>query len=128
MPTYSYNCTKCNHDFELFFYIKDYNSTPNCDSCGSDQTTRRYIADVATQSASVRKCDTELKTVGDLANRNRDRMSEDQLAALNMKHNEYKYDTKELKDLPSGMSRVNKKEKIKWPGTQGKKRRKLNGK
>jgi putative FmdB family regulatory protein len=128
MPTYSYNCTKCNHDFELFFYIKDYNSTPQCASCGSNKTERRYIIDVATQSSSIKKSDTELKTIGDLANRNRDRMSEDQIASLNMKHNEYKYDTKELKDLPSGMSRVEKKEKIKWPGSKGKQRRKLNGK
>jgi putative FmdB family regulatory protein len=128
MPTYSYNCTKCNSDFELFFYIKDYNPKPKCINCGSDKTDRSYILDVSTQSASVRKSDNELKTIGDLANRNRDKLSVDEKAALDMKHNEYKYDTKELKELPSGMSRVEKKPKIKWPGSQGKNRRKLNGK
>ena len=129
MPTYSYKCTKCNNNFELFCYIKDYNPTPKCINinCKSDKTERLYLADVSTQSSSVRKSDSELKTLGDIANRNRDKLSDDEKASLHIKHNEYKYDSKELKDLPSGMSRIKKKEKIKWPGAENKKRRKHNG-
>ena len=78
MPTYSYECSKCKIGFELFFYIKDYNPIPQCPHCKSNQTNRRYTEDVKSQSTSVRKSDTELKTVGDLANRNRDRLSEDE--------------------------------------------------
>jgi len=76
MPTYSYHCTSCNSCFELFFHIKDYLSNPICD-CGSTNTERNYLEDFSSITGSVRKSDNELKTVGDLANRNRDRMSDD---------------------------------------------------
>ena len=114
MPNYSYECSKCNCDFELFFYIKDYQPSPSCINCGSKKTTRSYIRDVSTQSASVKKADSELKTIGDLANRNRDRMSEDEKTALYKKHNDYKLD-KEDTPLPNGMSRMKKGEKTIWP-------------
>jgi putative FmdB family regulatory protein len=113
MPTYSYQCDKCKNDFELFFYIKDYIPTPSCPNCKSKKTHRSYTKDVITQSASVRKADSELKTVGDLANRNRDRMSEDHKIALHNKHNDYKYDTPQTQ-LPKGMKRIKKQPKIKW--------------
>jgi putative FmdB family regulatory protein len=113
MPTYSYACDKCNQDFELFFYIKDYVECPVCTSCGSKKTHRRYIDDVSTLNASVKKSDSELKTLGDLANRNRDRMSEDQKQSLHEKHNAYR-DDQVLQDLPKGMTRMKKQPKTKW--------------
>lgn len=113
MPTYSYHCDKCQKDFELFFYIKDYIEKPVCIECKSKQTYRRYADDVLTQNTSVKKSDTELKTLGDLANRNRDKMSDDQKAELHKKHNEYR-DTKEELPLPKGMKRLKKQPKIKW--------------
>jgi putative FmdB family regulatory protein len=124
MPTYSYICTDCNSEFELFFYIKDYTEHPVCLSCGSNNTDRHLIKDAMTLNASVKKSDTELKTLGDLAQRNSDRMSNDEKQHLYTKHNAYK-DEKDLKPLPTGMSRVKKKPKIKWPGSidMGKKRR-----
>jgi hypothetical protein len=64
-------------------------------------------------SASVVKADSELKTLGDLANRNRDRMSEDHKQALNTKHNAYR-DNSPLPDLPSGMTRMKKTKGTKW--------------
>lgn len=114
MPTYSYFCPECNTDFELFFYIKDYTDNPVCISCGKQQTHRLYCKDVSSQVASVRKSDSELKTIGDLANRNRDRLSNDEKAHLHKKHNEYK-ETQEEKPLPAGMSRMKKGEKTIWP-------------
>jgi putative FmdB family regulatory protein len=113
MPTYSYLCEKCNASFELFFYIANYIEKPKCLKCNSNKTHRNYIDDVMTQSTSVRKLDSELKTLGDLANRNRDKLSSDEKAALEHKHNEYK-DTKEDKPLPKGMTRLKKQNKIKW--------------
>lgn len=113
MPTYSYLCEDCNASFELFFYIKDYVEKPSCIKCNSCNTTREYLKDVATQNTSVKKSDTELKTIGDLANRNRDRMSDDQKAHLHKKHNSYKEEQSD-KPLPKGMSRMKKPEKIKW--------------
>jgi putative FmdB family regulatory protein len=126
MPTYSYICNKCNKEFELFFYIKDYVEKPTCTICNSKNTDRQYLKDVSTQNTSVRKSDSELKTIGDLAQRNSDKMSHDEKHHLYMKHNAYK-DEKDLKPLPTGMSRVKKQPKIKWPGTSGlgKKRRNI---
>jgi putative FmdB family regulatory protein len=114
MPTYSYYCDDCNQDFELFFYIKDYIEQPKCVHCQSSITHRHYIKDVSTQNASVRKSDSELKTIGDLANRNRDKLSDDQKTELYQKHNSYK-EHKEEKPLPKGMSRMKKGVKTIWP-------------
>jgi len=114
MPTYSYTCSDCKQDFELFFYIKDYICNPACVECQSQNTYRRYADDVKTQNCSVKKSDTELKTVGDLANRNRDRLSNDEKARLNKKHNDYK-DTQDLPALPTGMTRMKKGNKTIWP-------------
>ena len=114
MPTYSYGCDKCNNEFELFFYIKDYDPNPKCLVCKSAKTHRRYVLDVSTQNCSVKKSDSELKTIGDLANRNRDRMSTDQKNALYQKHNDYK-EVEDQKPLPKGMTRIKKGKKTIWP-------------
>lgn len=123
MPTYTYFCDNCNQSFELFFYIKDYDSNPKCCHCNKQKTYRLYAADVLTQSASVKKADSELKTIGDLAMRNTERMSEDQKTDLYIKHNSYKEHTTESKPLPSGMKRMKRPPKIQWPGSMGKKQR-----
>lgn len=113
MPTYSFECSSCKCDFELFLYIKDYTDKPQCPKCKSKKTSRRYIEDLLTLNASVKKSDSELKTLGDLANRNRDRMSDDHKQELFEKHNSYREDAPS-QDLPTGMSRMKKKPKIKW--------------
>ena len=113
MPTYTYTCEKCQKNFELFFYIKDYQEQPKCDWCGCTKTHRCYILDVSTQSTSVKKADSELKTIGDLANRNRDKLSDDQKTEMYQKHNQYK-EIQSDKPLPKGMSRMKKPPKIKW--------------
>lgn len=121
MPEYSYICSKCNNKFSLISSINKYKEHPACDKCGSE-CSRNYSIDLITLNASVKKSDSELKTIGDLAKRNSDRMSDDQKNALYMKHNSYK-DESDLKPLPSGMSRVKKGPKIKWPGTTGQKQK-----
>lgn len=113
MPTYSYHCENCSINFELFAYISDYIENPKCIECQSKNTYRRYVDDVLTQNASVRKADSELKTIGDLANRNRDRMTTDEQQALYKKHNDYKEEVPQ-KALPTGMSRIKKPQKTKW--------------
>lgn len=128
MPTYSYYCDQCENQFELFAYIKDYIEKPECPDCSSKETYRLVAQDVKTQSCSVKKMDSELKTLGDLAKRNSDRLSDDEKHHLHNKHNEYK-DEAFKKPLPDGMSRVKKQPKVQWPGTAGqRKRRKINGK
>jgi putative FmdB family regulatory protein len=115
MPTYSYICDNCNNHFELFFYIKDYVSNPTCPVCRGDQTSRHYQKDIISQNMSIKKMDSELKTIGDLANRNRDRMSDSQKHELHQKHNAYKDHKIETKQLPTGMSYTKKpNNKYKW--------------
>lgn len=114
MPTYSYFCEKCSEVFELFFSIGAYKDvSQKCPRCRKS-CSRSYTTDLMSLATSVKKSDGELKTIGDLANRNRDRMTEDQKQALNQKHNDYKEVTSD-KPLPSGMSRMKKPPKPKWP-------------
>ncbi len=113
MPTYTYYCKQCNKSFELFSTIRDYKETEDCPSC-KEICVRAYEEDMLTLSNSVKKSDSELKTIGDLANRNRDRLSADEKIALKNKHNEYK-DQELAKELPKGFSRMQKpKNKMKW--------------
>lgn len=113
MPTYSYSCLSCDTDFELFFYIKDYTDNPKCICCNKKKTQRRYVDDILTQSCSTKKSDSELKTIGDLASRNSDRMSSDEQHSLYQKHNLYKESDAD-NPLPPGMSRIKKEPKTKW--------------
>jgi putative FmdB family regulatory protein len=114
MPIYSYACNKCNDKFELFFSYAKYDSQPQCPKCMSSiHTSRLYVEDALTISASVKKADSELKTIGDLANRNRDRLSDDEKVALHNKHNSYK-EQEQQKELPKGMSRIPKSKKTQW--------------
>lgn len=112
MPNYTYYCDKCNKSFECFSTIREYKEQMQCIKCHTI-CDRHYINDVATQSASIKKSDSELKTLGDLANRNRDRMSNDERTNLYHKHNDYK-DEVSHKELPKGMSRIKKPNKVKW--------------
>jgi putative FmdB family regulatory protein len=112
MPTYTYRCPSCDSKFELFFTIREYDSSPRCLFCKSKKTDRSYADDLSSIQGSVIKSDSELKTIGDLANRNRDRMSNDQKQELYNKHNSYK--EKSDKELPKGMNRIKKTQKTKW--------------
>lgn len=114
MPTYTYLCDKCNNKFELFASYSNYEATPKCAFCKSKGARRSYSDDLANAVCSVKKHSSELKTVGDLANRNRDRMSDDQKLELHAKHNSYKEQAQE-NALPKGMNRIKKpKKKTKW--------------
>lgn len=114
MPAYTYCCNKCAKKFELFFYIRDYIESPICPHCSSSKTERSYMDDLSSIQSSIIKHDSELKTLGDLANRNRDRMSQDQKDILYKKHNAYKEESS-TKELPKGMTRMDKpKFKTKW--------------
>lgn len=115
MPNYTFFCNDCNESFELFFNIKDYKDTNKCPNCGK-YCKRFYEVDMITLTQSVKKNDSELK-LGDLANRNRDKMSDDEKTYLYRKHNSYKEEP--CNNLPTGMSRIKRpKEKIKWTNSK----------
>jgi putative FmdB family regulatory protein len=110
MPEYTYECEKCESVFSLISSIADYMEHPKCESCSSKKTIRRYAEDCLTINGSVKKSDSELKTLGDLAKRNTDRMSDDEKQAIWKKNNAYK-ETPSDKPLPKGMSRLKKPKK-----------------
>jgi putative FmdB family regulatory protein len=112
MPEYSYRCDSCENTFSIVCSIREYEDTHLCNTCGS-KCSRDYLEDLSTLNASVKLGDNELKTLGHLAQRNTDRMSDDQRNELHRKHNSYKEDIPE-KTLPKGMSRIKKPPKIKW--------------
>ncbi|MFM7796443.1 MAG: hypothetical protein ACKO7N_06740, partial [Candidatus Nitrosotenuis sp.] len=119
MPEYSFICDSCTHKFSIFANIDQYtklskNKKISCDHCNSNKVSRDLIGDCSTIAGSVKKSDNELKTVGDLANRNRDRMSDDHKEALYKQHNDYK-ETPSDKPLPKGMTRMKKGKKVIWP-------------
>ena len=77
--------------------------------------TKRRIVKGGRDNIQTIKNDNELKTIGDLANRNRDRMTDDHKTSLEEKHNSYK-ESESTKELPKGMSRIQKpKTKYTWP-------------
>lgn len=112
MPEYTYQCETCGSKFSLISSIVQYKEHPKCE-CGSKKTNRCYVEDCSTINGSVRKSDSELKTLGDLAMRNTERMSADEKAAIYKKNNAYK-ETPSDKTLPKGMSRMKKTKGVKW--------------
>lgn len=117
MPEYSFACEKCKKKFIVICSIATYSSSEKsirCEYCNNSKNViRLYQEDLSTLNTSVKKGDGELKTLGDLANRNRDKMSEDQKLALYNKHNEYKEQAPK-QELPKGMTRLKKQKKTKW--------------
>ncbi len=113
MPTYTYFCKSCTSSFDLFSSIRDYQEKEKCPDC-NEICCRNYHEDMLTLNSCVKKSDSELATIGDIANRNRDRLSDDEKVALHHKHNSYKEGFSQT-DLTKGMSRMKKpKQKIKW--------------
>lgn len=114
MPTYTFTCDECYNIFEIFCSYAEYTDKQKCTKCHSKKTSRLYAMDLNNLAASVKKSDSELKTLGDLAKRNADRMSDDQKHELYVKHNNYKEEPSD-KPLPEGMSRIQKQPKTIWP-------------
>jgi len=112
MPLYTYYCESCKEKYELFFNLSDYIDNPKCADC-KKKMKRSYQDDIGSLYGAVKKTDSELKTIGDLANRNSDKLSDDEKIHLYKKHNNYKENIGS--ELPSGMSRIKKpQKKIKW--------------
>jgi len=112
MPEYTFYCDKenngCGHKFTIFMYMCEYSETQQCPQCHKVQPVKRSLSDdLAGMTHSVIKGDDQI-TLGQLAERNRDRLSDDEKAYLNYKHNEYKFQPKP--ELPKGMTRMRKQE------------------
>lgn len=114
MPEYSFICEDCGTKFSIFMSYSKYDEGRfTCSKCNSVAVHRDHHTDLSDMVGSIRKSDSELKTVGDIADRNRDRMSNDEKEHLSRKHNGYKLD-KADDPLPQGWNRVRKTKKVKW--------------
>lgn len=112
MPTYTFLCEKCDHSFELNMSLSSYKNIQKCPKC-KKAANRNYQTDLMTLNACVKLSDSEIKSMGHLANRNRDTLSDDHKQHLQIKHNEYREES--TKPLPKNMSRMKKPtKKTKW--------------
>ena len=85
MPEYSFRCEECSHDFSEFWSISSYDeklNNLNCENCGSKKVHRDYQEDNMVVSYY------EVKTIGQLAERNTKKMGkyhlEDKMREDNM--------------------------------------------
>jgi len=130
MPEYTFQCDEeyggCGHTFTKYMSIQNYTDKQTCPTCSKRKTIRRKLCDdLLSINAGIKKSDDEV-TVGHLASRNTERMSDDEKSHLTHKHNEYRY-TKPEHDLPDGMSRIGDPGKRKPSKKQHKKDRKRRG-
>ena len=108
MPLYTYACKKCG-SFEVFAQMADSDKKVDCPECGK-QCDRDLITDaLSVFGAGI----SGPVTLGHHADKNADRMSDDEKAALYKKHNAYKEGIPE--NLPDNMYPIVKPtEKTVW--------------
>ena len=83
MPRYTWNCERCDLQFEVTAYMSEASLVPDCPKCGRTKgVTRDFAVD------NIYACDGP-KTLGALAERNSDKMSHDHRHHLRNKN----YDT-----------------------------------
>ena len=98
MPRYSFTCEKCGHNQEKFWLISEYDNnlkSCKCEKCKSRKIYRNYQSD--NMYGSVR----EVKTVGQLAERNTKKMGRYEL------ENRLKEDK-----IPEEIEKRNKRQKL----------------
>lgn len=121
MPEYTYYCSCCKKNFERFSTLQNYTDVVKCSIC-NNMCGRNYSIDMPTINGSVKLATSEIKTLGHLAQRNTETMSQDQKDDLYRKHNSYKEEVPE-KQLPKGMTRLKKQNKVQWTSKPGIKQR-----
>ncbi len=106
MIEYSYICEKCEVGFSVLKNRSDYQEREPCPQCKRKKNViRNFQADLPTGVVHLHI--SEVKTVGHLAARNGEKMSQDEQDERWLKDNAYKAPPLE-KELPSGCSRIRK--------------------
>jgi putative FmdB family regulatory protein len=98
MPTYTYQCHGCSYSFDVVQSFRE-DTLTHCLSCDTDQLRRVLYAPIV--------LDTTPKTVGGLADRNRDRtLGRYELEALQQQRELARAESREYlqQNLPQGMS------------------------
>lgn len=104
MPCYTFLCDDCKTKFEIVCSYDQYKASQKCENCGSSNTVRSYGDDLTSVNMSIKLADSELKTIGDIAQRNSEKFSNDYKQKLYNEHNSYKNQTP--MPLPNGMTRM----------------------
>lgn len=123
MPQYTFLCENCQAQFNISCYISDYDATTKglkCPKCESVDVCRDYQTDKISGGVVH-------QTLGMLAQKNSDRMSDEEKARINYEHNKYKFE--EGNELPQGMKRIRKPVQNKYlppPESPIRKKRQLN--
>lgn len=101
MAEYSFICAKCDNTFSIFEHRTKYTGKAKCPKCKKISKQRDFSADLPLDN--IIKGDDQLKTVGDLAKRNTDRLSPDE-----KRHILAKRDANKIMNpnLPKGMKRM----------------------
>jgi len=114
MPSYTFECESCGN-FEIVQSIANYQPIATCPGCNKTSEQRVYEADLPT--GAVRLADSEIKTLGHLAQRNTENFSDDHKAELYKKHNAYKHkDGADVKMPKKGMKlkKQDRKNRTQW--------------
>lgn len=128
MPTYTYTCLEgqkgCGYTFEIYIPIAKYdpNVFPECPNCNKKNAVKRnFQKDISTTSSHIKT-----QTLGSLAEKNTNSMSEEARLAQWRKDNAYKFENPpgepEMK-LPKGAKHLRKPDDLK---PTSRKKRKLN--
>ena len=115
MPTYSFKCFPedggCGHEFEVVMSPSTYTSEQSCPLCRKKSCVyRNYVEDGV--EAQVRLSDSEIKTVGHLAGRNTEKMTDEQRERLEDKSRSHLKQRSQTGKLPPGMKRFDSTKKF----------------
>lgn len=103
MPEYTFQCKSCNFQFNEFWQVSQYDKKIKklkCTSCGSKDVYRNYIEDNV--YGGVR----EVKTVGQLAERNEKRLGKEQVQKIRESHKSSRNRADTEVKMPGGMRRI----------------------
>lgn len=106
MPTYDFSCEDCKHTFEEVMSMSAYCIPTKCPKCDKNTVIRIYTDPIS----NIIRGDHQI-TLGELAERNNERFSDDKKIALHKKHNEYRENPPELNPriIHDDSKRINKR-------------------
>lgn len=107
MATYTFECKHCQVDFEIVSSVGQYTGKGRCPTCKKVSKIRNLLCDLPV--SSIVKADSELKTIGDIAKRNTDKLSDDEKRHIIAKRDAEKVQSAEL---PKGMSRAREQNSV----------------
>ena len=125
MPEYNFICNNCKHKFNRFWKVSEYDKKKlklKCPDCKNGSVYRDYKFDntIINYIKGLHEC----KTLGEYADKQTKKYGKNKVEEMRRKFKTVKDPNSGMKELPSGMKRINKVEDL--PKPRGKKRGKKN--